>query len=97
MMTDAAVHDNTWQSQLTDYTGPDYAGNAWVGQSLPGPMPAGGYNGGNTDHRHTGGYNILWYDGHVKWAHNSFYKTSNPAFPSGYSPYYWYVVKPANP
>lgn len=76
---------NIWESKETDYTGNDYAGKTWAGNVANSATPV---------KRHTDGFNILWYDGHVKWARNSLKVT--PAFPGG-GPYYWYVTKPANP
>ncbi len=97
MLSEGAGQDNTWQSSLTDYAGPDYNGGTWTGVSSPNPYTSG--SGGNVDNRHTSGSNYLWYDGHVKFMRNSFYRTTNATFSGngGVSPYYWYIVKPANP
>ncbi len=40
----------------------------------------------NVSTRHTGGSNFAYYDGHVKWAHNSFDSNGNPCN--------WYLTKP---
>ncbi|BCM88892.1 hypothetical protein IAD21_00734 [Abditibacteriota bacterium] len=81
--------DNTWTTQLTDINGSFY-GQTWTG--TPDDTVAAGNK--NMDHRHLDGGNILWYDGHVKWAKNTRMPTAT--YPEG-SPYYWYLVKPATP
>jgi prepilin-type N-terminal cleavage/methylation domain-containing protein/prepilin-type processing-associated H-X9-DG protein len=94
---------NTWHTKDTDVKGQFYGDN-W--QGIPpgqGGAPGDPNTGGHAiqddyvtqgDPKHSGGTNFLWYDGHVKWMHNSLKVTA--AYPQG-SPYYWYVVKPANP
>lgn len=81
--------DNTYQSQLTDINGSFY-GNTWSGTI----DPVVGAGNKNMDHRHLDGGNILWYDGHVKWARSTRMPTTT--YPAG-SPYFWYLVKPATP
>ncbi len=81
--------DNTYQSQLTDISGSFYT-QTWVG-TADATVTAGNRN---MDHRHLDGGNILWYDGHVKWAKSTRMPTAT--YPAG-SPYYWYLVKPATP
>ncbi|RYX80902.1 DUF1559 domain-containing protein [bacterium] len=81
--------DNTYQSQLTDINGSFYGTN-WVGNT-DSTVAAGNRN---FPHHHLDGSNILWYDGHVKWAKSSRMPTAT--YPAG-SPYFWYLVKPATP
>jgi prepilin-type N-terminal cleavage/methylation domain-containing protein/prepilin-type processing-associated H-X9-DG protein len=76
--------DNTYDSKFTDINGTFY-GNNWVGNTT---------NAADVAPVHTSGSNFLWYDGHVKWLHNSLDVT--PTYPTG-SPYFWYIVKPATP
>lgn len=82
-------NDNVWTTQYTDQSGTFYT-NTWAGNS------DATVSGGNKcfDHRHLDGGNILWYDGHVKWARSSRMPTTT--YPGG-SPYYWYLVKPTTP
>jgi prepilin-type N-terminal cleavage/methylation domain-containing protein/prepilin-type processing-associated H-X9-DG protein len=80
-----AARDDTWTASLTDFAGTDYNGNTWTGNAIATP---------NVYPWHTAGSNILWYDGHVKWAHNSLDVT--PTYPAG-GPYYWYLTKPTTP
>ena len=84
-----AGQDNTYQSQLTDINGSFY-GTTWSGN----PDQTVTTGNRNMDHRHLDGGNILWYDGHVKWARSSRLPTST--YPAG-SPYFWYLVKPTTP
>ena len=76
---------NIWESPETDYNGKDYAGNSWTGNPLTSATPV---------KRHTDGTNILWYDGHVKYAKSTLKVTPN--YPNG-GPFYWYVTKPTTP
>jgi prepilin-type N-terminal cleavage/methylation domain-containing protein/prepilin-type processing-associated H-X9-DG protein len=73
--------DNIYTSNLTDIKG-NFYGNTWNGN------PTGNQD---FDARHTNGANILWYDGHVKWARNSLDVTAT--YTTG-GPYFWYLVKP---
>lgn len=73
-----------WHSPNTDVPAGTYYGQTW-----PGPG-----NDAAVSARHTNGVNILWYDGHAKWAHNTMDITGT--YPQG-SPYYWYLVKPTVP
>ena len=96
---DNGGQDNTYDSAFTDigpgncctvYYAGSTGGGGWGGNANPN-APSGSKN---FDHRHTGGSNILWYDGHVKWARTSAdYTTTYP----GGGPYYWMLVKPATP
>ena len=88
---------NLWRTDETDINGTftaygaDGQDDTWNGHTdNTGPTP---------DHRHTDGFNILWYDGHVKFAKNSLKQTPryNSTTPSAGSPYYWYIQKPQNP
>ena len=83
---------NIWRSDDTDENGTFTAygsgqqNETWNGQNnLTSLTPY---------HRHTDGFNILWYDGHVKFAKTTAKVTPN--YPNG-SPYYWYIQKPLNP
>jgi len=96
---DNGGQDNTYDSRFTDigpgscctvYYGGSTGGGGWGGNANP-KVPSGSMN---FDHRHTDGSNILWYDGHVKWARTSADVT--PTYPGG-GPYYWMLVKPATP
>ncbi|BDI33093.1 hypothetical protein CCAX7_51440 [Capsulimonas corticalis] len=75
---------NVWATFLTDISG-NYYGVDWGGGLTTSTAPV---------LRHTGGGNILWYDGHVKWARNS--RKVTPTYPQG-GTYYWYAKKPATP
>jgi len=77
--------DNTWTGNETDFNGNDYAGNPWLGSAT---------TASNVNELHTNGLNVLWYDGHVKWARNTLDVTTT--YPNG-GPYYWYLVKPTTP
>ena len=87
---------NTWHTKNTDIKGAFYGetwqGNNTVNTAVDDYVPLG--------KKHTDGLNILWYDGHVKWARSTYKVTTaySPAtgYPAG-GPYYWYVTKPANP
>ena len=97
-----AGQDNTYDSSLTDIG----LGNTGCpcATYYPGAIGGGGWGGQpdttktngnrNFDHRHTGGSNILWYDGHVKWLRTT--ADSTATYPGG-GPYYWMLVKPATP
>jgi len=76
---------NVWRSNETDIKGTFY-GNTWNGHSDGKAVTP--YN------RHSGqsGYNVAWYDGHVKYMRNSGKSTST--YPGGGSPWYWYINKP---
>ncbi len=79
---------NIWRTDETDFQG-TYAADGTTWNGKPGTT-----NSTTPWHPHTDGFNILWYDGHVKWARNTYKVTPNA--PGG-GPYYWYVTKPANP
>ena len=87
---------NTWHTKNSDIKGQFYGDN-W--QGIPTQDPNTGGRAIQDDfviqgHKHNGGLNILFYDGHVKYMKNTMKVT--PAYPGG-SPYYWYLQKPANP
>jgi prepilin-type N-terminal cleavage/methylation domain-containing protein/prepilin-type processing-associated H-X9-DG protein len=94
---------NTWHTKCTDVRGQFYGDN-WQGVppgagGNPGDANAGGQAIQDDyvtqgDPKHSGGTDFLFYDGHVKWMHNSLKTT--PLYPQG-SPYYWYLTKPINP
>ena len=90
LITEARGQDNTWYSDMVDSPGGTYYGDSW---NKAGSWLSNGDHG-NFDKRHTGGANVLWYDGHVKFLKSSLKRTQ--AFPGG-SPYYWFLAKPANP
>ena len=91
MMADGRDSDNNWETSETDSPGGMFYGENW---SKGGAVYANDGRHGNFDLRHADTCNVLWYDGHVKSLKSSFTPTAN--YPGG-SPYYWYVVKPANP
>ena len=74
---------NVWRSDETDVNGTFY-GNNWVGNPVNSVTPY---------HRHPkdGGFEALWYDGHVKYMKSTLKPTAQ--YPQG-SPYYWYISKP---
>ena len=86
---DKGGQDNTYTTGLTDISGTFY-GVSWSGE------PDATTNNGNknTDHRHLEGFNVLWYDGHVKWTKKT--SLATPTYASG-SSYFWYLVKPNTP
>jgi prepilin-type N-terminal cleavage/methylation domain-containing protein/prepilin-type processing-associated H-X9-DG protein len=75
---------NVWRSDETDIKGTFY-GNTWNGNPTTPTTPV---------KRHSGksGYNVAWYDGHVKYMMNSGKATAQ--YPGGGSPWYWYTNKP---
>jgi len=75
---------NIWYTALTDLNG-TYYNTTWIGGPNTSVAPI---------LRHNGGGNVLFYDGHVKWLHNTLKTT--PQYPNG-SSFYWYIVKPATP
>ena len=86
---------NTWHTDNTDIKGSFY-GDTWNGvtsEDNGNPAIQDDYVAAGKA-KHSGGLNILWYDGHVKWVHNTMKSTA--AYPGG-SPYFWYLKKPANP
>jgi len=70
---------NVWRTDETDING-SYYGQGWNGNVVDPNTPF---------KRHLEGGNILWYDGHVKFARNTRYGNG--------SSYYWYINKPATP
>jgi len=73
---------NIWRSEDTDVQGSFY-GVTWNGN----------VTNSNTPHtRHSGGFNTLFFDGHVKTMKNT--KRGTGLYPGGGSPYMWYVTKP---
>ena len=89
-MTDGRLQDNLWDGNSTDVTPGMYYGDNWTtGDSCNWGCSPPDHN--NFDKRHSGGANVLWYDGHVKWMRSSMKTTAK--YPGG-SPYYWYVNKP---
>ena len=73
---------NTYSTDYTDYAGTFPPANE------PNSATWGGLLGDGSDvaPRHTSGSNFLYYDGHVKWAHNSL---DSNGFPCA-----WYLTKP---
>jgi len=92
LMTDGRNQDNNWHTSMTDcpVTQKFYNDNWQKDGTAYGQPP----HHGDFDLRHADTCNVLWYDGHVKSLRSSFKPTAQ--YPGG-SPYYWYVVKPANP
>ena len=72
---------NVWRTNETDITG-TYYGKDWGAPTRP------EFNR-TPSRRHLEGANILWYDGHVKFARNTRYSDGGP--------YYWYIAKPVTP
>ena len=70
---------NIWWTGMTDISG-TYYGQTWVGNDKTSTGPV---------KRHTDGFNVLWYDGHVKFAKTTRYSNGGP--------YYWLISKPATP
>jgi len=81
---------NIWATFFTDVPTGKYYGVNWQKGVNTGSPTSFGY----VDKRHTDGFNIGWYDGHVKWMRSSVKVTQT--YPQG-SPYYWYLTKPATP
>jgi prepilin-type N-terminal cleavage/methylation domain-containing protein/prepilin-type processing-associated H-X9-DG protein len=84
---------NTWHTDNTDIKGTFY-GDTWngnPGRDTTNPAQQDDYV--TIGKKHSDGLNILWYDGHVKWARSTAY----PSPTLGPSPYYWYLHKPATP
>jgi prepilin-type N-terminal cleavage/methylation domain-containing protein len=79
---------NIWTETATDVTGSTgfYGGPAWNGTTTPGD-PARIHPLGT-------GFEVLWYDGHVKYLRSTM--TPTPTYPQG-SPYWWYIQKPVTP
>ena len=84
MMLDNQSQDNVWDQSNTDVIPGTYYTISWNGNQ----------NNLTNGRRHTDGLNILFYDGHVKYQHNTMKTT--PAYPNG-STYLWYLVKPTTP
>jgi prepilin-type N-terminal cleavage/methylation domain-containing protein/prepilin-type processing-associated H-X9-DG protein len=74
---------NIWESQQTDVSGTFY-GSTWYGNQANSVTPY--YR-----HPNGAGFDVLWYDGHVKSLHSTMKSTA--MYPGG-SPYYWYIQKP---
>ncbi len=91
MMADGRDSDNNWETSETDSPGGMFYGENWA---KGGAVYGNDGRHGNFDLRHADTCNVLWYDGHVKSLKSSFTPTAR--YPGG-SPYWWYVVKPANP
>ncbi len=70
---------NVWRTDETDING-SYYGQTWNGNVTDPSTPF---------KRHLEGANILWYDGHVKFARSTRYGNG--------SSYYWYINKPPTP
>ena len=88
MIVEGKGWDAIWPDDMTDVTaGTYYNGEYWRG----GPVSFGGTAGVDRRHGDHDGADYLFYDGHVKYMHNSMKATA--MFPGG-SPYYWYLVKP---
>jgi prepilin-type N-terminal cleavage/methylation domain-containing protein/prepilin-type processing-associated H-X9-DG protein len=74
---------NIWESNPTDIAGTFY-GNTWVGQSeLNAVSPY-------LRHPKGSGFNVLWYDGHVKSLKTTYYPSAT--YPGG-GPFIWYATK----
>ena len=89
MIMDGNGWDAIWPDDMVDVTAGTYYGKVYRG-----PVSGGGSNGVQHRHGSMDSANYLFYDGHVKSMHNSMKVT--PTYPGG-SPYYWYIIKPANP
>ena len=87
MIMDGTDSDAIWTSDMTDVPKGSYYGVNWNGPNTTGAVP--GLR--QPRYRHTGGFNAVWYDGHVKFLKKSMKATTQ--YPAG-SPYYWYLVKP---
>lgn len=74
---------NVWRSNETDVKGTFYGAN-WNGNQANPVTPYKQHPQGN-------GFEVLWYDGHVKYLRNTLRPTG--MYPGG-SPYYWYIAKP---
>jgi prepilin-type N-terminal cleavage/methylation domain-containing protein/prepilin-type processing-associated H-X9-DG protein len=77
---------NIWETAETDISGTFY-GNSWGGQSeLNAVSPYVRHPRGTN-----GGFNVLWYDGHVKSLRTTLYPSTT--YPGG-GPWLWYATKP---
>ena len=95
-ITDGRMQDNNWDGKYTDVPAGTYYGVNWGGPAGCNWGCQAGPDHMNIDKRHTGGANVLWYDGHVKLIKTSMKLTgAYPTTPG--SPYYWLVTKPKNP
>jgi prepilin-type N-terminal cleavage/methylation domain-containing protein/prepilin-type processing-associated H-X9-DG protein len=74
---------NIWETNQTDVAGTFY-GNTWYGNKANSVTPYYWHPVGS-------GFNVAWYDGHVKNLHSTL--SSTAMYPGG-SPYYWYITKP---
>jgi prepilin-type N-terminal cleavage/methylation domain-containing protein/prepilin-type processing-associated H-X9-DG protein len=74
---------NIWRSDETDVRGTFY-GNFWNGNLTASVTPYKRHPNGN-------GFDVAWYDGHVKSLRTTMSPTGQ--YPGG-SPYYWYITKP---
>jgi prepilin-type N-terminal cleavage/methylation domain-containing protein/prepilin-type processing-associated H-X9-DG protein len=75
---------NIWEAAETDVAG-NFYGNTWNGQTeLNSVTPY-------SRHPRGGGFNVLWYDGHVKALRTTLSPTAT--YPGG-APWYWYITKP---
>ena len=72
-------NSNLYATYYTDYSGTFPPGSTTVWNGNP-TTPI------DVEKRHTSGSNFLYYDGHVKWAHNSLDSSGNPCN--------WYLTKP---
>jgi prepilin-type N-terminal cleavage/methylation domain-containing protein/prepilin-type processing-associated H-X9-DG protein len=93
-ISDGRVQDNTWEGKLTDVPAGTYYGHAWGGPRTDSWIQPQGLDHMNFDKRHTGGANVLFYDGHVKLLKSSLKQTQT--YPAG-GPYYWLITKPQTP
>jgi len=75
---------NIWESNETDIAGTFY-GNTWSGQSKANSVSPYYW------HPKAAGFNVLWYDGHVKNLHTTMYPSAT--YPGG-GPWLWYITKP---
>ena len=75
---------NVWRSEETDVKGTFY-GQTWNGNPTGSVTPYRRHPKGE-------GFEVLWYDGHVKYLRNTLKATG--MYPGGGSPYYWYGAKP---
>ena len=74
---------NVWRSDETDVKGKFY-GSDWNGDDKLSVTPYKRHPKGE-------GFEVLWYDGHVKYMRSTMKPTGQ--YPGG-SPYYWYIQKP---
>ncbi len=89
LLTEGRYQDNNWTGGNVDVPAGTYYGDKWA-PSVDGWRTDP--NRSNFNKLHTGGANILWYDGHAKFRQKSTRPTG--LYPQG-SPIDWYLVKPS--